>query len=146
MKFPGRCGAEGALLLVDAAQASKPNRANAHLAFAQKLKVIPVINKIDLPSANLELCTRQLGNILTIPAEEVILASGKSGIGISDILEAIVRGCRRRAGRTTPARAILVFDSKYDAYRGVIAYVRVFSGTIKAGDMMMLMSTGRRPR
>jgi GTP-binding protein LepA len=82
---------EGALLLVDAAQGVEAQTvANAHLAFAQKLKVIPVINKIDLPSANLELCTRQLEDILTIPAEEAILASGKSGIGITDILEAIV--------------------------------------------------------
>ena len=78
---------EGALLLVDAAQGVEAQTvANAHLAFAQHLKVIPVINKIDLPSANLELCTRQLEDILTIPAEEGILASGKSGIGITDIL------------------------------------------------------------
>src|ERR1700753_3704068 len=82
---------EGALLLIDAAQGVEAQTvANAHLAFAQKLKVIPVINKIDLPSANLELCTKQLEDILTIPAEEAILASGKSGIGIQDILEAVV--------------------------------------------------------
>ena len=83
---------EGAVLLIDAAQGVEAQTvANAHLAFGQKLKVIPVINKIDLPSANLELCTRQLEDILTIPAEEAILASGKSGIGIVDILEAAVR-------------------------------------------------------
>ena len=110
----------------------------------QKLKVIPVINKIDLPSANLELCTRQLEDILTIPAEEVILASGKSGIGISEILEAIVARVPPPRWADYPGTRILVFDSKYDSYRGVIAYVRVFSGTIKAGDMMMLMSTGQK--
>jgi GTP-binding protein LepA len=136
---------EGALLLVDAAQGVEAQTvANAHLAFAQKLKVIPVINKIDLPSANLELCTRQLEDILTIPAEEVILASGKSGIGISDILEAIVARVPPPRWADHPGTRILVFDSKYDSYRGVIAYVRVFSGAIKAGDMMMLMSTGQK--
>ena len=123
---------EGAVLLIDAAQGVEAQTvANAHLAFGQKLKVIPVINKIDLPSANLELCTRQLEDILTITAEEAILASGKSGIGIIDILE-------------YPQTRALVFDSLYDSYRGCIAYVRVFSGAIKAGDMMMLMSTGQK--
>ncbi|HTZ19753.1 MAG TPA: translation elongation factor 4 [Opitutaceae bacterium] len=136
---------EGALLLIDAAQGVEAQTvANAHLAFAQHLKVIPVINKIDLPSANLELCTRQLEDILTIPAEEVILASGKSGIGIVDILEAIVARVPPPRWTGVKGTRILVFDSKYDSYRGVIAFVRVFSGTIKAGDMMMLMSTGQK--
>src|SRR5436305_7602376 len=82
---------EGAVLLIDASQGVEAQTvANAHLAFGQKLKVIPVINKIDLPSANLELCLKQLEDILTISAEEAILASGKSGIGIQDILEAVV--------------------------------------------------------
>ena len=118
--------------------------ANAHLAMAQKLKIIPVINKIDLPSANLELCTRQLEDILTIPAEEVILASGKAGIGITEILEAIVARVPPPRWADYKGTRILVFDSKYDSYRGVIAHVRVFSGTIKAGEMMMLMSTGQK--
>jgi len=136
---------EGALLLVDAAQGVEAQTvANAHLAFAQHLKVIPVINKIDLPSANLELCTRQLEDILTIPAEEVILASGKTGIGITDILEAIIARVPPPRWADHKGTRILVFDSKYDSYRGVIAYVRVFSGTIKAGEMMMLMSTGQK--
>jgi GTP-binding protein LepA len=136
---------EGAVLLIDAAQGVEAQTvANAHLAFSQKLKVIPVINKIDLPSANLELCTRQLEDILTIPAEEAILASGKSGIGIVDILEAVV--ARVPSPRLTdyPQTRALVFDSLYDSYRGCIAYVRIFSGAIKAGDMMMLMSTGQK--
>jgi len=136
---------EGALLLIDAAQGVEAQTvANAHLAFAQGLKVIPVINKIDLPSANLELCIKQLEDILTIPGEEAILASGKAGIGITDILEAVV--ARIPAPRWTdyPTARALVFDSKYDAYRGVISYARVFSGTLKAGEMMMLMSTGQR--
>jgi len=136
---------EGAVLLIDAAQGVEAQTvANAHLAFSQHLKVIPVINKIDLPSANLELCMKQLEDILTIPAEEAILASGKSGIGIQDILEAVI-------ARVPPPRwtgftqtRTLVFDSLYDSYRGVIAYCRVFSGSIKAGDIMQLMSTGQK--
>ncbi len=136
---------EGALLLIDAAQGVEAQTvANAHLAFGQKLKVIPVINKIDLPSANLELCTRQLEDILTIPAEEAILASGKSGIGITDILEAVVARIPPPRWTEYPQTRALVFDSLYDSYRGVISYVRMFSGTIKAGDMMMLMSTNQK--
>ena len=136
---------EGAVLLIDAGQGVEAQTvANAHLAFGQQLKVIPVINKIDLPSANLDLCTRQLEDILTIPAEEAILASGKSGIGIVDILEAVVARVPPPRWTEYPQTRILVFDSLYDAYRGCIAYVRVFSGAIKAGDMMMLMSTGQK--
>jgi GTP-binding protein LepA len=136
---------EGALLLIDAAQGVEAQTvANAHLAFAQGLKVIPVINKIDLPSANLELCMKQLEDILTIPAEEAILASGKSGIGIEDILEAVVKRVPPPRWTDNPALRALVFDSKYDSYRGVISYIRVFSGTLKAGEMMMLMSTGQK--
>ncbi len=136
---------EGALLLIDAAQGVEAQTvANAHLAEQQGLKIIPVINKIDLPSANLELCMRQLEDILTIPAEEAILASGKSGIGIQDILEAVVARIPPPRWTDYPTLRALVFDSKYDAYRGVISYVRVFSGTIKAGEMMALMSTGQR--
>jgi GTP-binding protein LepA len=136
---------EGALLLIDAAQGVEAQTvANAHLAEQQGLKIIPVINKIDLPSANLELCMRQLEDILTIPAEEAILASGKSGIGIQDILEAVVTRIPAPRWTDYPTLRALVFDSKYDAYRGVISYARVFSGTIRAGEMMALMSTGQR--
>jgi GTP-binding protein LepA len=136
---------EGALLLIDAAQGVEAQTvANAHLAFAQKLKVIPVINKIDLPSANLELCLKQLEDILTISSEEAILASGKSGIGIVDILEAVVSRVPAPRWTEYPQPRALVFDSLYDSYRGVIAYARVFSGSYKAGDMMMLMNTGQR--
>ncbi len=136
---------EGAVLLIDAAQGVEAQTvANAHLAFAQDLKVIPVINKIDLPGANLELCLKQLEDILTIPAEEAILASGKSGIGIEDILEAVI--ARVPPPRWTDCEQVraLVFDSIYDSFRGVIAHVRVFSGTIKRGDVMLLMSNNIR--
>jgi GTP-binding protein LepA len=134
---------EGAVLLIDAAQGVEAQTvANAHLAFGQQLKIIPVINKIDLPSANLELCLRQLEDILTIPAEEAILASGKSGIGIEDILEAVVARVPPPRWTDFPNLRALVFDSLYDSYRGVISYVRIFSGSIKDGDHMLLMSNG----
>jgi GTP-binding protein LepA len=136
---------EGAVLLIDAAQGVEAQTvANAHLAFSQNLKVIPVINKIDLPSANLELCLKQLEDILTIPAEEAILASGKAGIGIQDILEAVIARVPPPRWADYAQTRTLVFDSLYDSYRGVIAYCRVFSGSIKAGDIMQLMSTGQR--
>ncbi len=132
---------EGAALLIDASQGVEAQTvANAHLAFGQNLKVVPVINKIDLPSANLELCLRQMEDILTIAHDEAILASGKAGIGIQDILEAVVARVPPPRWTDYPATRILVFDSKYDSYRGVIAYVRVFSGSIKAGDFGLLMS------
>jgi GTP-binding protein LepA len=136
---------EGAVLLVDASQGVEAQTvANAHLAFAQKLKVIPVINKIDLPSANLDLCLSQLEEILAIPTSEVILASGKAGIGIQDILEAIVSRVPPPRWTDYPQVRTLVFDSIYDSFRGVIAYARVFSGSLRAGDVMMLMSTGQK--
>jgi len=136
---------EGAVLLVDAGQGVEAQTvANAHLAFAQKLKVIPVINKIDLPSANLDMCLKQLEDVLTIPAEEVILASGKAGIGIDEILEAVVHRVPPPRWTEYPQTRALVFDSLYDSYRGVIAYVRVFSGTLRAGEFMMLMGSGQK--
>ena len=136
---------EGAVLLIDAAQGVEAQTvANAHLATAQGLKIIPVINKIDLPSANLELCLKQLEDILTIPAEEAILASGKSGIGIQDILEAVISRIPPPRWTHNPSTRALVFDSLYDSYRGVITYARVFSGSVKAGDQMLLMSNNQK--
>ncbi|KXU36013.1 elongation factor 4 [Cephaloticoccus capnophilus] len=136
---------EGALLLIDAAQGVEAQTvANAHLAFGQNLKVIPVINKIDLPGANLDLCLTQLEDILTIPAEEAILASGKAGIGIEEILEAVVERVPPPRWSDYAQTRALVFDSLYDSYRGVIAYVRVFSGEIKPGDSMLLMSSSTK--
>jgi GTP-binding protein LepA len=136
---------EGAVLLIDAAQGVEAQTvANAHLAFGQKLKVIPVINKIDLPSANLDLCLKQLEDILAISAEEAILASGKSGIGIEDILEAVVQRVPPPRWTEYPQTRALVFDSLYDSYRGVISYVRVFSGAVRAGEFMLLMSNSAK--
>ncbi|MBS0632196.1 MAG: elongation factor 4 [Verrucomicrobia bacterium] len=136
---------EGAVLLIDAAQGVEAQTvANAHLAFGQNLKVIPVINKIDLPSANLDLCLKQLEDILAISAEEAILASGKAGIGIVDILEAVVQRVPPPRWTDYPQARALVFDSLYDSYRGVISYVRVFSGSLKAHEFMLLMSNNAK--
>jgi GTP-binding protein LepA len=132
---------EGALLLIDASQGVEAQTvANAQLAFSQGLKVIPVINKIDLPSANLEMVSQQLEDILAIPAEEAILASGKSGIGIDDILEAVAHRLPAPRWADYPATRALIFDSAFDAYKGVICYVRVFSGSVRAGSHMLMMS------
>ncbi|MBC9889162.1 MAG: elongation factor 4 [Opitutae bacterium] len=133
--------AEGALLLIDAAQGVEAQTvANTHLALSQDLAIVPVINKIDLPSANLERCSRQLEDILAIPAEEAVLASGKDGIGVGELLEAIVKRVPPPRLSDYPATRVLIFDSVYDAYRGVICYVRVFSGSLKRGDRIVFMS------
>jgi GTP-binding protein LepA len=136
---------EGALLLIDAAQGVEAQTvANAHLAFQQHLAVIPVINKIDLPSANLDVCMRQLEDILAIPAEDAILASGKSGIGIEEILDAVVARVPAPRWADYPGLRVLIFDCVYDAYRGVIIHVRVFSGSIRAGEVVAMMSDESR--
>ena len=132
---------EGALLLIDAAQGIEAQTvANAHLAFSQGLAVIPVINKIDLPSADLEMVTRQLEDILAIPSEEAILCSGKTGVGVEEILEAVVHRIPPPRWADYSSSRALVFDSVYDTYQGVICYVRVFSGSLKTGTPMLLMS------
>ncbi|MCZ6671840.1 MAG: translation elongation factor 4 [Verrucomicrobia bacterium] len=133
--------AEGALLLIDAAQGVEAQTvANAHLAISQDLVIIPVINKIDLPGANLDLCLHQLEEVLAIPAEEAILASAKEGIGISEILEAVVEHVPPPRLADYPQTRVLIFDSVYDAYKGVICYVRMFSGSLKRGDKILMMS------
>jgi len=132
---------EGALLLVDAAQGIEAQTiANAHLAIDQGLDVVPVINKIDLPSARPDVIKKQLEDILAIPADDAILASAKSRIGIDEILEMIVHKFKKPRGLDYPATRALIFDSKFDTYKGVICYVRVFSGTLKAGDEVLMMS------
>lgn len=134
---------EGALLLIDAAQGIEAQTvANAHLAMEQDLEIIPVINKIDLPSADLELCFTQLEDILAIPREDAIPASAKSGIGIPEIINAVVERIPDPKNTEYPKTRALIFDSLFDAYKGVICYVRVFSGKIKAGDEIFLMGDG----
>lgn len=133
---------EGALVLVDAAQGVEAQTvANLHLANGQNLKIIPVINKIDLPSANIPAVNKQIEDILQIPHEEAIHASAKMGIGISEILEAVIE---RVPAPTVPDDGILralVFDSVFDSYRGVIMYLRIVSGTITKGTPIKLLFT-----
>ncbi len=134
---------EGALLIIDATQGVQAQTvANVNLAFRHNLRIIPVINKIDLPAADVAMCYEQLEEILAIPREEAISVSAKEGIGIPEVLEAIVKLIPPPTGsRQAPASA-LVFDSIYDAYRGVVTYVRVFSGSFKRGSRLRLLSTG----
>lgn len=132
---------EGALLLVDAAQGIEAQTvANAMLAIKQGLHVIPVINKIDLPGADIPHVQRQIEDVLAMPAEDAILASGKSGLGIPEILDAICHRMPTPRWADAKGTRVLIFDCVYDAFRGVICYVRVFSGSVKRGDKILMMS------
>jgi len=135
---------EGALLLIDAAQGVQAQTvANANLATRLDLAIIPIINKIDLPAADIDTCLEQLEEVLAIPAEDALLVSAKEDIGIPECLQAIVRRIPPpQPGKTDDLRA-LVFDSIYNPYRGVISYIRVVNGTIGQGDTISLFSTGQ---
>jgi GTP-binding protein LepA len=136
---------EGALLIVDAAQGVEAQTvANVHLAHKQGLTIVPVINKIDLPNADLPSVHRQLEEILAIPAEEAIDCSAKMGIGIDEILEAVVHRIPPPPQPKDEVLRALVFDSVFDIYRGVVAYVRVFSGNVEADQQIKVMSTDTR--
>src|SRR2546429_5987417 len=124
---------EGALLIVDAAQGVEAQTvANIHLAHKQGLTIVPVINKIDLPNADIVSVDRQLEEILAIPSEEAIEASAKMGIGIDETLEAIVTRIPPPQPPADETLRALIFDSVFDVYRGVVGYVRVVSGTMEA--------------
>jgi GTP-binding protein LepA len=134
---------EGAILVVDATQGIEAQTlANVHLALREGLTLIPVLNKIDLPSADPDTIIEELENVLAIPREEVILASAKDGTGVPEILEAIVE--RIPAPRGDPALPVrgLIFDSHYDAYKGVVVYVRMAEGTLRSHDDVRLMASG----
>ena len=136
---------EGALLIVDAAQGVEAQTvANVHLAHKQGLTIVPVINKIDLPNADIASVHRQIEEILQIPAEEAIDCSAKMGIGIDDILEAVVHRIPPPKPPPDETLRALVFDSVFDVYRGVIAYVRVFSGSIEADQQVRMMNNDSR--
>jgi GTP-binding protein LepA len=135
---------EGAILVVDAAQGVEAQTvANVHLALKQQLTIVPVINKIDLPNADVPTVQKQLEDILAIPGSEAILASAKTGIGVQDILEAIVERIPPPKSFGDDKLRTLIFDSVFDIYRGVVAYARVFSGSIEAGQAVKLMSTSK---
>jgi len=136
---------EGALLIVDAAQGVEAQTvANIHLAHKQGLTIVPVINKIDLPNADIASVDRQLEEILAIPAEEAIHASAKMGIGIDEILEAIVARIPPPQKPLDEILRALVFDSVFDVYRGVVGYVRVVSGKMEPSQAIKLMRNNAR--
>jgi len=135
---------EGALLIVDAAQGVEAQTvANVHLALKQKLPIIPVINKVDLPTADILNVKHQLEEILAIPGEEAILCSAKSGIGIDDILEAVVHRIPPPLDKRKDPLQALVFDSMFDSFRGVVVHVRVFAGELIPGLPIRLMGTNQ---
>ena len=134
---------EGAILVVDASQGIEAQTlANTYLAVDHGLEILPVINKIDLPSAEPDRIKQEIEDIIGIPADEAPLISAKTGINVEEVLELIVKGVPSPQGdRNAPLKA-LVFDSYYDAYKGVIVYFRVVSGRIKTGDVIRMMATG----
>jgi len=135
---------EGALLIIDAAQGVEAQTvANVHLAMKQNLAIIPVINKIDLPHADVAQTKAQLEDILAIPADTAVLASAKEGIGIEEILEAIVHRIPPPKATGAPTLQALVFDSYFDTYKGVVSHVRVFNGELKAGLSVKLLHSGK---
>ena len=133
---------EGAVLLIDATQGVQAQTvANVTLAIRQNLKIIPVINKIDLPAANLPLCYEQMEEILALPREEALHVSGKTGEGVRELLEAVIeRIPPPQIDPTEEGCAALIFDSIYDSFRGVVNYVRVKNGAFRRGTRMRLLS------
>src|SRR5437867_7882297 len=135
---------EGALLIIDAAQGVEAQTvANVHLAMKHNLAIIPVINKIDLPHADVPLTKQQLEDILAIPGDSAIPASAKEGIGIDEILEAIVERIPAPKPTGAPSVQALGFDSYFDTYKGVVTHVRVFNGELKPGMLVKLLHSGK---
>ena len=134
---------EGAILVVDATQGIEAQTlANVHLALKQNLTIIPVINKIDLPSAQIDVVIEELESVLAMPREEVLLASAKDGTGVLEILEAIVARVPPPKGDPDAPVEGLIFDSHYDAYKGVVVYIRLAQGTLHQHDIIRLMGSG----
>ena len=135
---------EGAVLVVDAAQGIEAQTlANVYLAIDNDLEIVPVINKIDLPSADPERVRNEIEEVIGLDASEAVLASAKAGIGIEDILEQVVEKVPAPEGDPEAPLKALIFDSLYDAYRGVVTYIRVVDGTVKPGDKIKMMATGK---
>jgi len=136
---------EGALLLVDASQGVEAQTiANMYLAVEHNLEIIPIINKIDLPSAEIDNVREQIEEDLGLDSEAAILCSAKEGIGIDEVLEAVVNKLPPPEGDPEAPLEALIFDSHYDPYRGTIIHFRIFQGTIRTGDEILLMSNGAR--
>ncbi|MFM1920894.1 MAG: hypothetical protein RLZZ303_2528, partial [Candidatus Hydrogenedentota bacterium] len=136
---------EGALLLVDAAQGVEAQTlANAYKAVEQDLEIIPVINKIDLPAADVDSARAQIQDIIGLDASNAVLASAKTGIGTQDVLEAIVERVPAPSGNPDAPLRALIFDAKYDSYRGVIVFLRIVDGCLRKGQKVLLMEVERR--
>jgi GTP-binding protein LepA len=137
-------GCEGAILVVDAAQGVEAQTvANVMLAMEQELEIVPVINKIDLPNANVEAVRKQVEDLLAIPMEDALCVSAKTGLGMEAVLEAIVKRVPPPTTDETQGTRAMVFDSYYDSFRGVVTYVRVFDGEILPKTKIQLMATGK---
>jgi GTP-binding protein LepA len=135
---------EGAILVVDASQGIEAQTlANVYAALEADLEIIPVINKIDLPAADPELVRKEIEDVIGLPGEGAVLASARQGIGIDEILEAVVARVPPPSGDVGAPLQALIFDSKYDAYRGVIVYVRVMHGVVRQGQRIRMMSTDK---
>ncbi|HBM3754225.1 TPA: elongation factor 4 [Listeria monocytogenes] len=135
---------EGAIIVVDAAQGIEAQTlANVYLALDNDLEILPVINKIDLPAADPERVREEIEDVIGLDASDAVLASAKSGIGIEDILEQIVEKVPEPSGDVNKPLKALIFDSVFDAYRGVIANIRIMDGVVKAGDRIKMMSNGK---
>ncbi len=133
---------EGALLIVDASQGMEAQTlANMYLALEADLEIIPVLNKIDLPSAQPDEFAREISNLLGTPEDEILRISAKEGRNVADVLEAVVEQVPPPPGSAKEPLQALIFDSHYDSYKGVIAYIRVIEGEINAGDILRLMAT-----
>ncbi len=133
---------EGAVLLVDASQGIEAQTlANAYLAVEQGLEVIPVINKVDLPNIDIDLVREDLRTTLGFKDDEILLASGKTGLGVKEILDAVVDRVPPPSGDPEAPLRALIFDSHYDAYKGVVAHVRIVDGAVRRGDRILLMAT-----
>ena len=134
---------EGAVLVVDATQGVEAQTvANAMLAMNADLEIVPLINKIDLPAADPERVRAEIEDGLALPADDAVLASGKTGEGVHDLLEAVVYGIPAPEGDADAPLRALIFDSYFDAYRGVVAFIRVIDGSVKKGDRIRMMATG----
>ena len=134
---------EGAVLVVDATQGVEAQTvANAMLAMNADLEIVPLINKIDLPAADPERVRAEIEDGLALPADDAVLASGKTGEGVHDLLEAVVYGIPAPKGDADAPLRALIFDSYFDAYRGVVAFIRVIDGAVKKGDRIRMMATG----
>lgn len=135
---------EGAILVVDAAQGIEAQTlANVYLALDNDLEILPVINKIDLPAADPERVRAEIEDVIGLDASEAVLASAKAGVGIEEILEQVVEKVPAPQGDVDAPLKALIFDSVYDAYRGVILQIRVVDGSVKVGDTIQLMSNGK---